>query len=290
MESTRKKNLLIAIRDSTSSSQGVRFAGSFFKNHADLIITLFYVIQKPLSEHLRIDPWADDLAASVALPQDVEKTFSLCSKVLRQKGFPENQIQKISRRKQSGTVSDIISEGRHGLYDAVLLGKRSTSFLENILNGNKGHEVMEKELSSPVWFCRDPDENRRNVLLCLDGSAIGEKIADHVGYILQDEEHHCVTLFYVDKGQDVDQEIIFAEATDVLKSYGLPAERIKKLTVKALRVTRAILDQAEQGKFAAIAIGSVGRTVNKGIYEQLIGSKCKNIFDQIDKATLWIVP
>lgn len=285
-----QKSLLIAVRDTVSCSQGVRFAGSFFENHKELTLTLFYVMTGNMAWESLDDPWAEKKDEIAMLPSEIKKVFALCSKALAKKGFAEEQIKQVARKKQRETIQDIIKECQNGLYDAVILGKRSTSFVEDIICGNKGHEILEKELAAPVWFCRDPDESRKNVLLCVDGSAAGMNVADHVGYILQGEDQHSVTLFHVDKGQGVDQENAFLDATDVLKSYGIAEARINRAVVKSIRVTNAILEAAEQGKFAAIAIGSLGRTASKGVYERIIGSKCKNIFNDIDKAALWIVP
>lgn len=285
-----QKSLLIAVRDTTSCSQGVRFAGSFFKNHTDLTLTLFYVMTQAMAWESLDDPWAEKKDDVAMLPPEIKKVFALCSKALGDKGFAEEQIRRVARKKSKDTIQDIIKECKNELYDAVILGKRSTSFVEDILYGNKGHDMLAKDLAAPVWFCRDPDESRQNVLLCVDGSAIGERVADHVGFILQGEEQHSVTLFHVDKGQGVSQEQAFGEATAVLKSYGIPDERITRASVKSGRVTNAILAMAEQGKFAAIAIGSLGRTAKKGMYDKIIGSKCQNIFNDIDKAALWIVP
>ncbi len=285
-----QKSLLIAVRDTTSCSQGVRFAGSFFKNHQDLNLSLFYVMTQNTAWESEDDPWAEKKDDVSILPPEINKVFTLCSKALQKKGFAEEQIKKIARRKSRDTIQDIIKECKNELYDAVILGKRSTSYVEDILCGNKGHEILEKELAAPVWFCRDPDESRKNVLLCVDGSAIGDKVADHVGFILQGEESHSVTLFHVDKGQGINQEQAFMAATAILQSYGIPETRINRKSVKSMRVTNAILEMAEQGKFAAIAMGSIGRTAKKGMYELIIGSKCKNIFNEIDKSALWIVP
>lgn len=285
-----QKSVLIAVRDATSCGQGVRFAGSFFKNHTDLTLTLFYVMHRSMAWEGLDDPWSKKNDDVTMLPPEIKKVFALCCKSLENKGFVEEQIKKVFRKKSRETMQDILQECKNGLHDAVIFGKKSTSFVEDFLCGNKGHEVLEKDLTAPVWFCRDPDESRENVLLCVDGSAVGERVADHVGFILQGETHHSVTLFYVDNGQGVMPEKVFAETAAVLKSFGLSESRIHRVTVKSMRVANAILKMAEQGNFAAIAIGSIGRTGPKGVYERIVGSKCKNIFNEIDKAALWIVP
>lgn len=286
-----QKSLLITIRDTASCSQGVRFVSSFFTNLLPVELTLFYVVPKNVEEQRVSELWDDAKSDNIALPSATEKAFNLCSSTLRKKGFSDGQVKKVVRRSQVGTVQDIIQEAKNGLYDAVILGKRSTLFMEDIICGNKGHEILEKELASPVWFCRDPEEGRKNVLLCLDGSEAGEQVADHVGFILQGEEQHSVTLFHVDKGQALDKEQMFTRATEVLASYGIAAERIRPALVKSLRgVAAAILSEADKGRYAAIAMGSIGRTAKKGVYDKIIGSKCKNLFNDIDKAALWVVP
>lgn len=285
-----QKSLLIAVRDATSCSQGVRFVGSFFRNHTDLALTLFYVMNRSMAWESLDDPWVKKNDDVSMLPPEMKKVFTLCCHSLEQKGFAEGQINKVFRKKSRETMQDILQECKTGLHDAVILGKKSTSFVEDFLCGNRGHDVLEKDLTAPVWFCRDPDESRENVLLCVDGSAVGERVADHVGFILQGEDRHSVTLLYVDTGQGVKPEKVFAETAAVLQSFGISESRIHRATVKSIRVANTILKMAEQGKFAAIALGSVGRTAPKGVYGRIIGSKCKHIFDEIDKAALWIVP
>lgn len=286
-----QKSLLIAVRDTTSCSQGVRFVGSFFKNYSNLTVSLFYVITETSAWESLDDPWAEKKDDITTLPAEIKKVFALCSNALQKKGFPEGQLKKIAKKKRRDTVEDITNELQNELHDAVILGKRSSSFLEDLICGNKGHALLDKDLAAPVWFCRDPAEGLQNVLLCLDGSPVGQRIADHVGFILQGEEQHSVTLLHVDRGQpDVDPATSFLAAAAALKSHGIPETRIHTCQVKSSRVTNAILKVAEEGKFAVIALGSVGRTAKKGVYDKLIGSTCKNIFDEIDKTTLWIVP
>ena len=290
MKPAIKKSLLLTLRDKVSCSQGVQFVGSFFQNPSALMTTFFYVLPQTISKQKISEMWGEDRSSIEALPPEIVEVFSLCGNVLKDKGFLASQIRKIARKKQTGTIQDIIREGKDGLYDAIVFGKKGSNFLEDILYGNLGHEVLEKELAAPVWFCRDPDATRKNVLICLDGSPLGERVADHVGYILHGETHHSVTLLHIDKGQGVNQEKAFHDAIVMLKSYGLTDERIHTSTVKALRVTNTLLESAEQGKFAAIAIGSVGRTASMGICQRIVGAKCKNIFNEIEKTALWIVP
>ncbi|PLX47361.1 MAG: hypothetical protein C0613_14315 [Desulfobulbaceae bacterium] len=286
-----QKSLLVTLRDITSCSQGVRFVSSFFHNRQYVELTLFYLVGRVAAEQQVSELWDNARGDNIALPSGAAKALALCRSNLIKKGFAEKQIKQVTRRMQAGTIQDIIHEAQNSLYDAVILGKRSTSFVEDIICGNKGHELLEKELASPVWFCRDPEEGRKDVLVCLDGSEVGEKVADHVGYILQGEEQHGVTLFHADKGQGVDKQKMFARVGEIFASYGIGAGRIRQVVVKPLLgVASAILAESDKGRYAAIAMGSIGRSADKGMYEKIVGSKCKNVFNEIDKAALWLVP
>ncbi len=271
--STMQKNLLVTLRDITSCSQGVRFVSSFFHNPQNIELTLFYLVGGVVPEQQASELWDDARGDNIALPSEAEKALALCRSSLIKKGFAEKQIKKVTRRIQAGTIQDIIYEAQNSLCDAVLLGKRSTSFVEDIICGNKGHELLEKELASPVWFCRNPEEGRKNVLVCLDGSEVGEKVAGHVGYMLQGEEQHGVTLFHADKGQGIDKQKMFARVGEIFASYGIGAERIRQVVVKPLLgVASAILSESDKGSYAAIAMGSIGRTADKRMYEKMVVS------------------
>ncbi len=287
------KHLMIAVRDSASCRQGVRFVGAFFQNRQPVDITLFYVAPSRSSNfHDMAAGWGDEKETTdKAQTGEAEKIMHKCSSYLMQRGYASAQLTMKIKPKKSSTVTDILAEGRAGRYDAVVLGRRSSSFLEDIITGNVSNEILARDLEFPLWFCRDPEEERKGILLTLDGSPAGMRAADHVGYMLQEEPRHNVTLFHVNKGQaDIYQEKMFGEATRVLLEYGIEPERISSLTVKSITVVKTILDTIEKKKYGAVAIGWTGRSRKKGVTDWLIGEKCKRLLRDIDKAALWVVP
>ena len=96
-----------------------------------------------------------------------------------------------------GIVGDIAKEGKIGHYDAVVLGRRGYLVFECFLQDSVTREILDRKIDFPIWVCRQFEENRKNVLLCVDGSKQSLHIADHVGFVLKDEEEHTVTILHI---------------------------------------------------------------------------------------------
>ncbi len=191
--------------------------------------------------------------------------------------------------KQEGVAKDILREGKDGLYDAVVLGKRSSSILEDMITANVGLEVLEKSLECPIWFCRDPEQGAKNVLVCLDGSRVSLKVVDHVGYILE-EENHSVTLLHINNNSTVDISRTFEQAETILRSYNFSQDRIHNKIIESNRVVKIILGQVKKQEFGVVAIGWTGRTPKKGLRKWIAGEKCNKLFTEIEHSSLWIIP
>lgn len=283
------KHLLIAVRDSSSYKHGARFVGSFFENRENIELTLFYLMATSAQHPNVAEIWQEGHSVRKSLPKAAQKALDVCNDSLLRAGFTAAQLHKVVRAKQASIAQDIVYEGRKGLYDAIVLGKRSASFLEDLLHGNIGHEILEKHHHVPIWFCRDPEAGRKHVLLCLDGSDAGANVADHVGYMLRNEDSHGVTLCHVNKGKNVDIEKTFTAAANILTSHGMKPASIQQRVTRASSAVNSILTMAEEGRYAAIAIGCSGKS-DKNVSEWVIGSKGKRLLDAVKKASLWIVP
>jgi hypothetical protein len=284
------KHLLVAVRDAKICPQGVRFAGNFFENRQDFSISLLYLTGDPTSQ-TPDTMWNEGSSpgkGSASTPE--EQCFALARRNLLRKGFLESGIKTTIKSRVAGTGKDILSEGQSGYYDAVVLGSSGYSFLEGLVRGDVGREILESGLHFPIWFCRDIEEERRNVLLCLDGSVVGDRVAAHVGYMLQGETKHSITLLYIGTGQDLEPGKIFSRATEILLDHDFPPEKITSQIIRSSRVVKTILSTVDKGRFAVVALGWSGRSPHTGIKKWLAGEKCREVLDNINKVALWIVP
>lgn len=282
-----QKKILITVSDETSHLYGIRFAGSFFRNKQAVDATLFYVAPRADSGN------AGQEAPDARMGRRIEKRARTALDAAMQKliglGFPAQNVNTGFTFNQFGTVKDIIREARKGKYDAVVLGKRGYIFFESVFATSVTKEILAREVDFPIWICKSPEENRRNVLVCVDGSDAALRMVDHVGFMLDQESEHCVTLFHLDTGEVHDTEAIMEEARSKLVLNGVSKERIESIVVRsaATGLAKKVLEKAMAGNFAAVGVGRVG--IRKGGFKEwLVGSRTMKLLESIEKAGLWI--
>lgn len=286
-----QKRLLITVSDDISHLHGVRFVGSFFRNKAKVSATLFYVAPHADIAGRGLSPMYLDLdpKAAAAGQKKAEEALDKARELLHHFGFPaENVLTKFIFR-EFGTVKDIIREAKQGAYDAVVLGRRGYLIFESVLSKSVTKEILDREIDFPVWICRHPEENRKNVLLCVDGSATCLRMVDHVGSMLRDESDHSITLLHVDTGEGISSEAILKEARDRLMDKWASNGRIESVAAVSpvTAVAGTILEMAQEKAYAAVGVGRVG--IQKGrLKEWLIGSRTKKLLEAMEKSALWV--
>ena len=286
-----EKHFLVTISEEKSARYGVKFLKHFFAHKADIELTLFFVAPKPAS---RFDGESAAEARSRIERQSLEsrekgqRALSATMNELVVIGFDE---KKIHTKLRSGTVSKISSiaqEAEAGRYDAVVFGKRALSWLESALKGSLSEELLDRECSFPVWICRKSPDKGRNVLIGVDGSEASDRMVDHVGYVLSQEERQKAVLCHVKKERETEEAAaaVIEKARDILLRNGLQEDRIHSIAVSGADVPKALLGEAEKGGYAAVALGRTG-TRKRGLRAFLAGSVSEKLFRQLDQAALW---
>lgn len=285
-----EKHLLITVGDDLTALYGARFAASFFTNKELVRITLLYVAPAQDSGAPKVKAHAHRQEATEGsfTGDGSSRVMEESKKLLLFRGFKDESIDTKLVNKRFGTAKDIVLEGRRGLYDAVILGRRGFALFEKALSSSVSREMLEQEIDFPIWICSRPEEGRKHVLLCLDDSVPSLRIADHVGFILQHEEH-CITLFHADEGEGKNVDRILAQARQALRDNGVAEERIRQVVVRSSRVASAILDEAEKGGYAAVAVGRGGGK-EKGMLRKLLygGSRSMKLLDALERSSLWV--
>jgi nucleotide-binding universal stress UspA family protein len=288
-----EKHLLLTVSEKLGSIYSVRFAGRFFSNKKDLKLTLLYIAPRPVAV------WEEEGSHDSTL--QVEKQAKLyekkghaaleaAKKELLKVGFDHKQIHTKLQIRKFSKVTDIIREGEKGLYDAVVLGPRGLSWLERAFDESVSRSLLEKKANFPIWTYRKPELERKNVLLCVDGSDPAKRVADHVGFMLAEERSHGVTLFLVRKkgeAQRKDEDTIVASSRESLAKNGFPEQMITTKLVEASDVAKAILKEADGGRYAAVGVGRTG-TGQGRIKKLFTGSVSDTLFHELEGAALWI--
>ncbi len=281
------RHLLVTVSDDPSALAGIRFVGSFFRHKDNMRLTLFFTATSPQFHNT---PREGSFLAEQRRTQREEsgiRALEQAGDILMGHGFERPQVDTKLKSGCGSKVSDIILEADKELYDAVVLGRRGVSWLEEALGQSVTRDLFEKPLSFPFWVCREPEVERKNVLLCVDGSAPSLRMADHVGFMLEEHPEHSITLFTVEKKVREDVGVIFDECLDTLADNNIPKSRVKTVVSREHNVANAILGIARQERFGVVAMGRTG--TGGGIMDKLfLGSASSVLFHQLRGAVLWV--
>ncbi|MHC1700217.1 MAG: universal stress protein [Humidesulfovibrio sp.] len=286
------KHLLVTISEDPTAHFGLRFVCAFFKHKDDVRLTLFNTAPQPpavWAEEANFETLRLNEEAAQAIISSGKRAMEAARSIFLQGGFSAAQVDDKIVSRNFSRIQDIVKEGETGLYDAVVFGRRGMLRLENFLDKSASEEMLQEKFAFPLWLCRDVEYDRKGVLLCVDGSEPARRMADHVGFILQGEPEHHVTILRVLRKSDVPQntEGLFTEAIDALKDNGFPTRHIKTRLEQTDNVAQAIIDEANRGRYAAVAVGRSDR--HKGVLSQLFaGSVTMALFRKLTGAALWV--
>lgn len=286
-----EKNLLVTVSEHKSALFGLRFVGHFFDRKDDMIVTLLYLLPRPSKV------WEEEKSYETLKETDDQKSRFLVTgrkavnhakNELVHTGFVPGRITVKLMERRGSKAHDIIVEGDKGLYDAVVLGRRGLSMLEETVDESTTMETFRMETGFPLYICRLPDYSRSGVLLCVDGSESSLRMADHVGFMLAEEDRHTVTLFSVDNGDSGKAESSIAAARQALSDNSAPSGRIHEKIVRARDPYQAIAQEVESERHAVVATGSTG--VGRGLRARLfMGSVSLKLMRNLTGAVLWVM-
>ena len=201
----------------------------------------------------------------------------------------DNIFTKFQSRKFS-KIRDIINEGEKGHYDALVLGRRGLSWLEEAFDESTSKEFLLNKATFPIWLCRNSNTENKNVLICLDGSEASYRIADHVGYILGNDKRHGITILTINTRGKINKEksdTIFANAIKHITANGFSPDTVSTRFLTSDKTADNIIRIAKEGRFAAVAVGHDSK--EQGFFRRLFsGSVCSRLSRELEKTALWI--
>lgn len=286
------KHLLVTISDDTSAHRGLKFVCGFFHNKQDIRLTLFNTAPLPPAvwgEEKSYETMRQNEETAQNIISSSKRAMESARAIFVSGGFAPAQVDDKIVARNFSRIEDISREAESGLYDAVVFGRRGVLRLENLLDTSASQEMLETRFSFPVWLCREVDYDRRGVLLCVDDSDASRHMTDHVGFILQGETVHPVTLLRVVKknGAQDAHAGMFGEAIAALEENGFPTRLIHTRIEQSDDVAGAILREAARGGYAAVA---VGRNSHKkgGLAQFFTNSVTMSLFRKLTGAALWV--
>ncbi|WP_031481480.1 universal stress protein [Maridesulfovibrio frigidus] len=275
-----EKHLLVCVSDDGTAAYSVRFIRDFFDSPCDVHVTLFHVAPQG-------GKWGshNPTQKGKTLLEKTKKWFvdnSVCT---------ESKIKIKSVISRGGIAREIVQEGHKGMYDAVVLGRQTAFLFEELFDYSVSHRVIWEDITFPLWFCKCPQEiPKKDVLLCLGDGEPTKRIADHVGFILNGNPSHNVTLLHVHNAKESnaeDSKKMFVAAHEILVANGLEASRITERIIENVNVDKAIQEECARGHYAAVAIGREyhSKTAKEKLLPNSISVK---LLRKLEGAALWI--
>jgi len=309
-----KKKILLAVDNTRPSQRAIHYAVQL----SSVVKKLHYVlihIQPMISDYLK-----EEVSKSASERRQLEtvlkKNDHFARKLLddhrnemENKGIAPDRIECITKKRNLGYAKDIIDYAQKERYDTIVVGRRGLSGLVKMYAGSVTTNILEQSQVIPVWLV-DGEVASSEILMAIDGSEASLRAVDHVSLILSGNSDIRLTLLHVtsnarnyceiDMEEQPDPELekivargdkacidqFYPHAIKKFKDAGISEDQIQIETVDGRRrVSKAILDFAQNGNYGTVVIGRRG--ANKSFF---MGSVSRYLIDKISNRALWVVP
>jgi len=308
------REIMIAVDDSRHSKIAVDYAINIYQAVKDVKFALMHV-QPTISQYL-LDEARTDSLAYAELEKVNRKNAEIAQELLDKykaqmvtAGIADDSVQLKSQPRVFGVAKDILQAGTAGHYDALIMGRRGLSGLQDMFIGSVSANIVNNSTDAPVWLV-DEKSPSSDIMIAVDGSENSYKAVDHLAYIIGGHTDLKISFFHVaprlrdfcpvdfeEVDSDTLEKIIlqgdqncidqfYAHAQKRLDEAGIQQSQISfEAAEDAFRVGKAVLDQYQRGNFGTLVVGRRG--VNKKFFT---GSVSRYLINQFSGGALWVVP
>ena len=311
MSSDLAKMIVVGVDGSEDALKALDFLGLIYGSKSGLEIVLLHVLPT-LPQILITDVNRQTklrlLDVEKKSVQVAERILSEAKDILRKKGFEEEQIRSLHRKKQIGIALDICNLAADKRADSVLISAKGRSKLEAFFSGGVANRMLEYCRVCPVWIVEGSVKSKK-VLIAMDRSENALRAVGHAGYMLSGTDCQ-VTLFHSKRHlrRFVPQEIIAAapeleelwankageqiapymkKAKEMLLEAGIPEAQIKTKVVDGTRDAASdILREAKSNNYGTVVLGRQGHS---GVKEFFMGSVTRKVLQDCAGMAVWLV-
>lgn len=147
--------------------------------------------------------------------------------------------------------------------------------------------LKDSSLSFPLRVCPEIEKDRKNVLVYADGSEASYRAVDHVGYILSNQGQHSICLFHVKTSAVSNKAEVFNRSIEILRTHSINDERINTKSSWGFSVPGTIMDQVNEGGFAAVALGLNHEKHERLLIRQLKGEATSRLIRDASNFSVW---
>jgi nucleotide-binding universal stress UspA family protein len=310
------KKILVAIDGSRNSLEALDYVNHLGGQCPTINLVLFHVLP-PVPPVYREDLLADPVAQKY-IRQWKQKHQEAIEQILHKSrdklirwGWEEDRIRIKSQEKRIGVARDILFEAHNGLYDAVVLGRRGLTKVEEFFLGSVSGKVLQGAANVPVWLVGRKMPGH-NILVALDGSENALRAVDHLSFMVDSCRTEVVKVILLNvwpglvtllgpriipnlnslntsaqENHKIRLEAALDQAESLLLEAGLSARQIKKkFCWRCSDIARAVLTEADKGDCGTIVLGRRGISKTQ---EFFLGSVSGKIIEQAGQKTVWVV-
>jgi len=308
-----EKRILVAVDDSLYSKKAVEYAAGIITTIPEATFTLFNV-QPTISDYLAHDANIDANARAAlneVIAKNEKESQELLDKykdMMTDKGIDGKSIDLVSQPRIMGASKDILHFAKRQLMDAIVLGRRRVSKLEEAFVGSVANVVLEHASVIPVWAI-DGDVKSQKIMVAVDGSESSLSAVDYISNLVGGVPDIKLTLLHVtptlrdyctiefdEEGDIVDDVIARGDKQCVdnfhthaykrFKASGINENQILIREVKStINIGKTIVDEAEKGKFGIVVVGRKGH--NESFF---MGSVSRYVMNNAKDCAVWLVP
>ncbi|MFC1843283.1 universal stress protein [Thermodesulfobacteriota bacterium] len=308
-----EKKLLIAVDASIYSSNTLHYLERLFANLDDVRFHLISVVSCNPSETAK--EWFDELELMNMLSKEEQKRYAAAKRYLKKavaqlerNGIASEYVTTEAKISTTSPAAEVLQVARKGYFDALIIGRRGVSKLEELIMGSVSSSLLEKCHDVPIWIV-DGQVDSRKFLVPVDGSHFTLQALDHLCFILQGNPYAEITLFHSTamfaQKQDLktgycnrflqndwceehknDIDLHFLAPLQMLKNIGFPSDHVHQLkTKKGMYASRQIVRQALIDDFGTIVMGRRDKEMVKGVF----GSVTEKVLAMGVDTAIWIV-
>jgi nucleotide-binding universal stress UspA family protein len=240
--------------------------------------------------------------------QMAERILLEAKSVLLKKGFKDDHIIVVHRKKNFGIAKDICNFAVGKRADSMLISAKGRSRLEAFFSGGVANKILEYCRVCPIWIVEGKVKSKK-VLIAMDSSENALRAVNHTGFMLSGTDCQ-VTLFHSKRHlrRFLPREIIEAapeleelwknkageqiapymkKAKEMLLEAGIPESQLKTKVVDGTRDAASdILKQARSNDYGTVVLGQRGHS---GVKEFFMGSVTSKVFQDCGGMAVWIV-
>jgi len=305
---------MIAVDDSRHSKNAVRYAAGIHEVLKDMSLTLMHVqptISLYLLDEAKKSPkaYAELEKVNLVNTETANRLLEEYKEQMMALGIAESDIQLKTQPRMLGVAKDILEFSMTGHFDAIIMGRRGLSGLQDVFLGSVSANVVNHTINTPIWLV-DEKGTSKDILVAVDGSENSLKAVDHLALMTAKNTDVKISFFHVtpklkdfcpvdfeETQTEALEEIIrkgdkecidqfFSHAKKRLNEAGIQESQINfKVSEGLFRVGKAVLDEYRQGNFGTLVVGSRG--MNKKYFT---GSVSRYLINEFSEGALWIVP